>query len=322
MKVSDEEIRSAKRTDPTSFLASYGYTVKWEGKHGYIYLDSVKAFRITKCDDGHYVSCQNNGDDAIGDNIALVRYIDKSLSFRSAVEALVNCKIDDGYKNSVVNKADTAMIKRYPILQSSAQADIDEGRKYLIRERGISEAVLKIAEDQGAVKYIHNYVAFCGYDEVRNIRNISLRATNNLVQREYAKWNVKDSDKGYPMILKGDPNVVWIVEGGVDGLAVTNLYAIKNFDPPTVIVSGGALVLSFLDNVMVQMYIRRARVIWLAREREKDETTKMLVQKGFLKMMAIAEGRLKGYSGKVKVWEPPEGVKDLGEMNLKKLGLK
>jgi hypothetical protein len=85
MKVSDEEIRRAKRTDSTSFLAFYGYAVKWEGKHGYIYLDSVKAFRIIKCDDGHYVSCQNNG----------------------AVEALVRCKLDDGYTNSVVNKEDT-----------------------------------------------------------------------------------------------------------------------------------------------------------------------------------------------------------------------
>jgi hypothetical protein len=31
----------------------------------------------------------------------------------------------------------------------------------------------------------------------------------------------------------------------------------------------------------------------------------------------VVEERLKGYGGKVKVWGPPEGVKDLGEMNLK-----
>jgi hypothetical protein len=324
MKISDEEIKRAKNTDPTPLLQSYGYRVIWEGKHGYISFDDRKVFRITKCDDGHFVTCPNNGIDKIGDNIALVRYIDARVTFRGAVEVLLSDSLingthahhgGSGIKNNVTEAKQAV---EYPILSFGTETDVLEGRRYLMEERGISFAILLAAETEGAVRYVRDYVAFCGYDVEGNIRNIALRATSQQVAKAYTKWNVKNSDKGYPVIFGGDTEVVWIVEGGVDGLAVRNLYAVKDIKPPTAIVSGGALVLSYLDNERVQSVIRGARVVWLAREREKDEGTQKQVERGFLKMKAKVEGILNGDAGKVKVWEPPEGVKDLGEMNFKR----
>lgn len=312
MKMTDDEIRLAKTTDPTPLLESWGYSVIWEGRHAYVRSEGAKVFRLTMGDDGRYLSCPNRGDEKIGDNIALVMHIDKKLSFPDAVRLLTGSG-KKYYNTETKRKKDNFNSNTYPILPP--ECDVSRGRKYLVDTRLIDQGILWEAEIQRAVKYTRGHVCFLGHDMEGRTRNIAMRATDPLTPERYRKWNVRGSDKGYPTILHGDQKIAWIVEGGVDGLAVRTLYQRTGLEPPTVIVSGGAIVLSFLDNQNVRSIVLGCRVVWLAREREKDAETQLAVDAAFSKMMAKVEEVLRGDIGRIRIWDPPEGVKDIADHN-------
>jgi hypothetical protein len=312
--VEKRDILRANTSDPTPFIESRGLRVVWEGRHGYIMDGDRKAYRITAKPDGRYVSCANRGNENIGDNIALARAIAPELSFQQAADALLGHYGDAsvGHSRSRVRK-----IQQKEHLIFPPEADSSLGRSYLLETRGIEPDELMEAERQQAVRYIRGHVAFCGYDENRVLRNVCFRTTSELTPENVRTWNLKGSDKSFPTIFQGDGEVVWIVEGGVDGLAARSLYRRKERKPPTVIVSGGALVLSFLDNQRVQSRIRQARTVWLAREWEKDEETQKAVDQAHMKQKARVEELLVDRDGQVKVWTPQKGFKDLADYTKK-----
>jgi hypothetical protein len=177
--------------------------------------------------------------------------------------------------------------------------------------RLVDPGVLDAAERAGAVRYGMGCVAFCGYDPAGRLRNVCFRSTGALTPRDWRTWNLTGSDKGWPMVLPGDPGVVWIVEGGVDGLAVQSLYRRAGWAVPTVVVSGGIRVLRFLEGAAAAL--RAARTVRLARERERDAAAQEIADRDHEAQKRALTGVLEGSGAVVRIWEPPAGAKDVAD---------
>jgi hypothetical protein len=103
---------------------------------------------------------------------------------------------------------------------------------------------------------------------------------------------------------------VWIVEGGVDALALHTLFKISGKEPPpTVLVSGGAGVRCFLGNSTIQSILRDAELIVICTEREKDPLTQAKTDADHRKQAA----RVLELTGKsAKFWTPGK-AKDVAD---------
>jgi hypothetical protein len=306
---SDDKDR-AKRADPGPFLASRGYEVRWSGRHGSITKGGAEVYRITLRDDGEYVFCSHQGGDG-GDNITLARTIDPGLGFREAVAAVLGTATPVSGASRPEGRPRTRPgSKAGQTLIFPPSADFEGGRGYLVDGRGIDPQVLVEAEHSGAVRYASGKVGFCGYDGSGSLRSVMFRATSPLTPADAKKWNMIGSDLRYPPIFRGFGDEVWIVEGGVDALAVQSLRSWRGAAAPTVIVSGGVRARAYLGNPAVAGLIGGARMVWLARDREKDEATQAGADKAFSRTLEVV-GVL-ATTG-VRVWEPPEGVKDVAD---------
>jgi hypothetical protein len=116
-------------------------------------------------------------------------------------------------------------------------------------------------------------------------------------------------DKSWPIILLGDKRLVWIVEGGGDGLAVQSLYARKKALRPTVIVTGGVKVLSRLANTATAAPRKAAGNVRMAREPERSETAQAEADKAHAAQRRAVENA--GVTP--KIWTPPDGALEIGE---------
>ncbi len=185
------------------------------------------------------------------------------------------------------------------------------GREYL-RGRGISQIVIEHAEQCGMLRYAPESVFFVGTDEAGKVQSATRRAidpTDDVQRRD-----LKGSDKRFPAILDGDPGNVWIVEGGVDALALHTVCARRGDPAPLVIVSGGSNVCGFLESPHIQEILRSADRVTIAGETEKDEKTQAKTDAARGKQ---AERIVEITDADVRLWTPkPESGKDLGEYNL------
>jgi len=296
------EIEAARTLDPTHYLTGQGYAVRREGRHLSVRLGGEEHFRITRKEDGHWVACdkQSRG---IGDNIDLVRRIEPGTGFREAVQKLTG----------LPRQAAPEKPQQRPILPPVAESDRLAGRAYL-GQRGIGLETLRRAEQAGFLRYAGGGVLFIGRDEAGEVRNVTRRAIDPA--EEAQKRDFKGSDKRYPAILPGSPASVWIVEGGTDALALHEMARRSRQSPPTVIVSGGANVRSFLENPAVQELLRGAARVTIAREREKDPAKQAQTDAAHDQQRERIE-EITG--GAVRDWRPPAGVKDLAELNIRQL---
>jgi hypothetical protein len=301
-------VADARQVDPTAYLEAQGYTVTREGRHLSVSANGDEVYRVTRQQDGHYVWCDHYGN-AGGDNIDLVREITPGTDFAEAVYRL------SGAPTVGPRPTPPAAPKRAaPVLPAQKQADVAYGRDYLAR-RGIRDEVIKAAEKSGMVRYAQGGVLFVGYDQAGTAQNVTRRATSpdDLMQ----KRDLRGSDKSHPPVLQGDPLKVWIVEGGADALALHAMAMRGDKPPPTVIVSGGAGVRSFLDNPDVQAILQRAERVTIAGGNEKDADTQTKADAGHQKQaQRVAEitGR------EVYTWVPkPEQGKDLADCNARQV---
>ena len=137
-----------------------------------------------------------------------------------------------------------------------------------LNDRGISDSTINHAEKTGFLRYLADGLLFVGY-QAGQIWNATKRSI--MPDAEIPKRDLACSDKSKPQVLTGNPNTLWIVEGGVDALALHDIAKRKGAEPPTVIVSGGAGVLSFFDNPEIKEKIKAAAVVVVAKDNEKDE---------------------------------------------------
>ena len=262
-----------------------------------------EAYRSTLKTDGRYVTCMTD-EQPVGDTIALVMEL-YSCAFVEAVERLIG-------QHKMVPKAilEGSMVMRIcpqPALPQGNSGDRSKGREYL-QGRGIDLPVIDAAETARFVRYIPSAVVFVGYDDQGKCRSATRRATDPsdpIQKRDFA-----NSDKSYPPILPGTGSL-WIVEGGVDALALHTLCARSGHPVPHVVVSGGINVRSYLDTPHIQKLVIGADLVTIACEHEKDEKTQNRTNRARGKLLTRIE-EITGWAP--SIWMPEVGVKDLGEI--------
>jgi hypothetical protein len=295
--------RAAREVDPTSYLESHGFEVVRDGgvRHMSVRRGGDEVYRITKKHDGYWLWCDIYGN-AGGDNIDLVKEIESIDGFADAVYRFISAPINPIHVHHSVRKPPTMP------LALGSQAP---GRKYL-RGRGISQIVIEHAEQCNMLRYAPESVFFVGTDEAGKVQSATRRATDP--SDDIQRRDLKGSDKRFPAILDGDPSSVWIVEGGVDALALHSIYQRRGDPLPTVIVSGGSNVSGFFESPHIQEILRSADRVTIAGETEKDEKTQTKTDAARGKQ---AERIVEITDADVQLWTPkPESGKDLGEYNL------
>ena len=301
-RIAKTDLREAREIDPTHYLVNQGFEVKKEGRHLSVREHGDEVYRITRKDDGHYVACDNFGN-GIGDNIALVQDVASGTKFTEAVFQLA------GNPSTTPRKPLQEPVRRAPpqIPEQFEQTN-GYGRQYL-QSRGIDKLTIESAEKAGMVRYAAHSVLFVGYDLEMTPQNITRRSTskNDVIQ----KRDLKGSDKRFPPILSGNPNDIWIVEGGTDALALQSLSKRQGKLPPAVIISGGSNVRSFLDNQSVQEMLKKANSVTVALEVEKDAATQEKTDSAH----QLQIDKIAGITCRpVMAWKPPAG-KDIADFN-------
>jgi hypothetical protein len=160
------------------------------------------------------------------------------------------------------------------------------------------------------LRYAPGAVWFVGYDEARQPRSVTQRMINDDATPN--KRDLRGSVKAFCPILPGDAKTVWIVEGGTDALAVQDREG-GDGQPPTVIVTGGAGVRSFLERPAVQALLCEASRVVIACENEKDAETQARTDAHHAqqrdRVRHIAPG------ADVELWRPPAGCKDVAQLH-------
>ena len=271
-------------------------------------LHGDEAYRVTRKDDGHWVTCDlfENG---IGDNIALVQELEPGTGFAEAVYRLSGAP-------SVVATATRPMpapppvVRQPPKMPAQSAQDLRRGRAYL-QGRGISLETIEAAERAGMLRYSARGVLFVGWDEAGTAQNITRRATDasEIVQ----KRDLAGADKRHPAMLFGASETVLVVEGGTDALAAHDIARRAGRPAPTVLVSGGANVRSWIETSWVQKILSVAKKITVCFEREdsaeKQAKTDLAHEKQIQRLQEVCSAQVTG-------WMPPEGIKDMAALNL------
>jgi hypothetical protein len=293
----------ARELDPTPYLESQGFTVKPEGRHMSVKVNGDEVYRVTCKPGGHYVTCDKYGN-GIGDNIALVKEIEPGTRYADAIYKL------HGDPTVEPRQRPAAPHRTPPRIPAGGPIEQTQGRNYL-RGRGISQETITHAEKSGMIQYCDGGVLFVGRDDSGKAQNVTRRTTNEMAP--ILKRDLKGSDKQFAPILPGDPAKVWIVEGGADALALHDIAKRSNQPAPTVIVSGGANVRSFLENPSVQAIIKKAEKVTICKENEKNEEAKAKADAGHQKQA----DRVQELTGREPaLWTPPPQDKDLAEFNV------
>ncbi|NBO31879.1 MAG: DUF3991 domain-containing protein [Cyanobacteria bacterium WB6_1B_304] len=308
--VDKSNIRTSRELDPSDCLRTMGFEVKKDGQnHLSVELNGDQIYRITKKQDGHYVACDKYGN-GIGDNIALIQDIKPDLKFDEAVYKLH--AYDLNYKFE--NKNMTQEIDKKIDLKIPRQVENERklGRQYLHEKRGISFDTINHAEKVGLIKYSDKGVLFIGYDENQNVKNVTQRSIkeSNAIQ----KMDYKGSDKQYCQILDGNKKSIWIVEGGIDALALRDLALRQKQDPPTILISGGANVKSFLERDSIQNLLKDASRVTIAVENERNVQAQNRSDQGHERQSEKIR-EIVGEQKEVRSWSHPS-FKDVAEMNL------
>lgn len=294
----------ANKLDPGPILEAAGYVVKRQGKHMSVcHPAGDEVYRITLMPDGRYISCDHYAN-GIGDNIALLRDLEPGLTFPDAVYRLTG---GQSLKDAVAHAEPPPIAP--PRLPRPSAADIEAGRKYL-QGRGIDAQTLAEAEKAGFLRYAPGAVVYVGQDKEGKVKAATRRAINPTDPVQ--KRDFKGTNKYFPAVLPGNPERVFIVEGGADALALHSMAHRAGQEPPTVIVSSGSNVLSFLRNQETQALLKRAQEVIITTEVEKDADTQAKVEKARQKQIdAVAQ--IIGKQPEIQA--PAHGAKDISEQN-------
>lgn len=298
-RIAASVISDARSVDPTPILEAAGYTVKRQGRHLSVRAHGDECFRITRKPDGHFVACDNY-ENGIGDNIALVQHV-SGCGFSEAVHQLTG-----DYAAAPRVKLPEPRLTP-PKLPPETPAAREQGTAYLTGRR-ITLGTIVEAVKAAFLRFVAGGVVFTGLDADRRVRAATKRSTDPA--DEVQRRDFKGTDKRYAPILPGNPKSVWIVEGGVDALALHDLAKMRNQEPPTVIVSGGSNVRGFLETPHIRDMLERADRITIAAEREKNIEVQAKTDAQRKKLEEELERLTRK---KPTVWTPPHGVKDMAE---------
>ncbi|MBU2740032.1 hypothetical protein [Acidithiobacillus concretivorus] len=306
MQAKYQQVRDdAHMADLVAYMESVGLEVKKDGVKDWVVDD---RYRVTKKPDGHFVWCtwdQSRG----GDGIAFLRD-EMGLTFEQAIADLSG--------SSITHKTKRIVMSHNKLISPPPRSKDRDAITAYLESRGISKTTAGMAHTRGFLKFVdYNGIpaaAFCGNGN-GSLRSMTVRLTQPIKsfdgEKELTKLDVRHSDKSYPAIWRGDhPSTVWVVEGGVDALAAIEWHRASKKPIPTIIVSGGAGVSSFLNQPHVQKILKEADTVYVAMENEKDQETQA-------KTDAAHEKQIDKLCDlgceKVIAWMPPVGTKDLAD---------
>lgn len=305
-----ERLRAAAHgADLIAYMRDFGMEVKRDGVKDWMVED---RYRVTKKQD-HFVWCswdQSRGGDPIAFCVE-----ELGLSFQQAIADLSGSRLVQARPREVSH------VEMFPSSPPISR-DPDSVLAYL-EGRGISRETARRAQATGFLRFV-DYAgtpgaAFCGYDPKHNMRSITVRLVRPTRswdgKKEITKLDIRHSDKSYPAIWRGDDPVLpsgkslWIVEGGIDALAIMDWHMAHQSATPDIIVSGGAGVRSFLDQPHVQGMLARAVVLYVAMENEKTHEIQAKTDAAHQKQTE----KLTAIGCNVVVWRPPLGSKDVAD---------
>lgn len=281
----------ANRLPADVVAAALGLGIERQGRH----YELDNGVRGTDRD-GRMVWCHKDGS-GIGDNCALAQVV-ANVPFRTALELLLSSDLPTPTPRPARTPA--AVLR----LPECGTEDRAAGRAYLAR-RGVSADALDAAEACGMLGYSAGAVLFIGRDADGLPRSATRRGY--LTTDPEPKRDLKGTDKSWPAFIPGQPGEAWIVEGGVDALAVMTL---RPGNYPTLIVTGGVHVTSWLENPHMQTRLKRLLRCTVAGENEKNDEVQARTDTQRQKLVE----RLQRFVPEVGIWMPPEGIKDAAEM--------
>ncbi|MBS0014245.1 MAG: relaxase/mobilization nuclease domain-containing protein [Desulfobacterales bacterium] len=297
------EIQNARAVDPKPVLEKYGFEVRQVGKQYSIRQGGDEIYRAT-FKDGHWVHCDHYGG-GVGDNIALIQYLDPGKNFADAVFTLHGAPAFNPQSAPDLKKLRPVL----PACNSWAEA---RGRDYLL-ERGISVETIDAAEAAGFLAYTMDGILTLGRDpQGGEIRAITRRAWDD--NAEMPKRDLRHSNKvEFPPVLPGAAVAVVVVEGGIDALAVHDMCRKQDKPLPTVIVSGSAEAQGFLEQPHIQKILKNVEKITVCYENEDREKTQIKTDAAHDKQM----NRIRELAPQTAVqkWRPPTGCKDAADVN-------
>lgn len=308
-----EIIFAAKRNSPLEILRNHGYIVQRDGKSHYkIVKDGVTLVRLTQRADSCWLWAGQNIFSAGGDNISLIMEL-LHVSFPDAVNILTRSEhkytSPSRSKNSTLSTAVRHIILPQPDFQTLPLI-----YQYLSSIRGITISTINFAKAVGFIQFISTGVVFCGYDHQHRLRNADFRAAFDYVQPQ--KRCFYGSDKHYPPILPGTAQrKVWIVEGGMDALALRDCALRQQVSPPVIIVSGGANVCICFDNPNVQAILQQAIKVTVAFDHETSQGVQKVTNAAHAKQLECISSIVRTEC-LIDTFMPAQD-KDLASMNLR-----
>ena len=298
------DLQATKQINPMGFIERMGYTVKKDGQRHFSVLHGKdEAYRLTCKPDGAWVWVDKYGSYG-GDNIDLVREL-------SGLDRFIDCVYElNGRLRATPVPMPIPVAPKPPRIPPESSLGRAAGRMYL-NDRGISDPTIDHAEKSGFLRYLNDGLLFVGY-HAGKIWNATKRSI--MPDAEIPKRDLAGSDKSKPQVLPGNSKTIWVVEGGVDALALQDIAKRSGKEPPTVIVSGGAGVLSFFDNPEIQEKIRAAAVVVVAKDNEKDADTQAKTDAQHARQ--VERARELNPDAQVIDWKPQAAeIKDIAALN-------
>ena len=303
-RVDTSDIQQARQIDPSRFFEQMGYKIKRDGRrHFSVRIGKDEAYRLTQKPDGVWLWLDNRGN-AGGDNIDLVKELTGLETFVDCVYELISKSSSD------FDKVTLPPAPQPPRIPPESSQGKMLGRMYL-EERGISLQTTEHAERSGFLRYLNDGLLFVGR-KTGQILNATKRAFSP--DAEVQKRDLAGSDKQYPPILSGNSETLWIVEGGIDALALHDLAKLSNKPEPEVIVSGGSGVKSLFDNPDIQEKIKTARRVVVAGENEKNADVQAKTDAQHQAQIELIKAI--NASAEVIYWKPQAAeIKDIAALN-------
>ncbi|MDR2395508.1 MAG: hypothetical protein LBD57_02705 [Endomicrobium sp.] len=333
-------IERAKVTNPIPFLEQNGFYVfkRSSENNAYIYLHGFtkigdEDIRTSLKTDGHWISCYHDNT-PIGSNINLVLELYPQMNCIEAAKQLCYAagidtaayfskkRLDINCVNNASSldksKMEWCPQSDKPSLVLPIETGINEGIAYL-KGRGISESTIKYARNVNFLKFLIDGIIFCGYDHNNELRCATKRSTVDNVEPTENKRDLRGSIKAFAPVLPGSNEVVWIVEGGVDALALRDIALRQNNEPPTIIVTGGRNTKTWIDNPRLQKMIKTADRCYICLEGDPGEK----FVKTYNAIIAQRALVLEKIGKKITIWPEngkwQKGCKDMADLNLMKL---
>lgn len=308
VKVNNTDRVSARQIEPFAYLQAHGFDVVQIGKSWSVEVGGDEIYRLDYKNDA-WLYCDRYGENG-GDNIKLVQELEPGTNFTDAVYKLLgNPTVTQQAAPEKPAKQHATRVSEVLVTPLQTENDIKRADNYLINERKIDGQIVARAKNQGFIRATAGYVLFCGYDKLKQLRNITKRAVSAALNIQ--KQDAKGSNKSFAPVLQGNNNI-WIVEGGIDALALHDLAHQQRKTAPTVIVSGGSGNRGFVDQPHIAELLKNADSITIAMDNDDDDPEK--AERVKLQRQRQAQA-ITGATGKSVEYYTPSSAKDIADFN-------